>query len=423
MSQSPFTRRQLFRLGAGGVVVLGLGACDRRTSDSRSPSPTTSTKSTTSSSATTSTTATTAADGRPFGGRRLVLVQMNGGNDLLNTMPPNDGRYMDLRPTIRVAETDRVSLAGLDDATLHPSLAPLVPHWDAGRMAIVRGIGFEAPNRSHFVSMDRWWRADQLGGPGWLGVAMDTVPGETPPLFAAALGAGAPVLAGVRSQPTLIVSPDSFRFDGIDPAWIDAMAGGDGDDLTSAVRHAFARTVDAVADLGRITAEEDTDEIPEREGGATIVNGLALAAELLAGDVGTQVVVVSASGFDTHAGQVSTQAALLQDLADGLVAFDAAMDAAGLADEVMVVTTSEFGRRAVENGSGGTDHGAGGLSFVLGRGVRGGAHGHVDLGDLLDGDVRPVVDPLSLFTDCLEWLGLDPATVLPRPASALGVLR
>lgn len=405
-------------------MVVGLSACDRRASDSGAPPQPTSTDAMIEP---TTSTSTAGADGRPFGGRRLVLVQLHGGNDLLNTMPPNDGRYMDLRPSIGIAEADRVPLSGVDDATLHPALASLVPHWDAGRLAIVRGIGFADPNRSHFVSMDRWWRADQLGGPGWLGAAVDMLPAETPPLFAAALGAGAPVLAGVHTQPTLIVSPSSFRFDGIDPAWLGVMSGdegdGEGDDLTSAVRHAFARTIDAVADLGRITAEEDTDEIPEREGGATIVNGLALAAQLLAGDVGTQVVVVSASGFDTHAGQLSTQAVLLQDLADGLVAFDAAIEAAGLADEVMVVTTSEFGRRAVENGSGGTDHGAGGLSFVLGRGIRGGAHGQVDLGDLLDGDVRPVVDPLSLFTDCLTWLGLDPATVLPRPAPALGVLR
>ncbi len=133
---------------------------------------------------------------------------------------------------------------------------------------------------------------------------------------------------------------------------------------------------------------------------------------MLAGDVGTQIVVVSAGGFDTHSQQLTVHADLLQDLAGGLVAFQDSIAAAGLVDDVLVVTTSEFGRRAAENGSAGCDHGAGGLTLAMGAGVRGGMYGAVDLGDLLDGDVRPVVDPLALYADCLTWLGLEPAVFL-----------
>ena len=417
MQPFPLSRRQFLRLGAGGVVVMGLGACTRSSTGGSSSS-----SSATSSVPTTSVSSTVPViDGSPFGGRRLVIVQMNGGNDLLNTLPPSSGRYMDLRPTIAVAEAERIALAGIDDASLHPSLAALGTHWDAGQLAIVRGIGFESPNRSHFVSMDRWWRADDLTGPGWLGVALDTLPSEPPPLFAAALGSAAPVLTGVTVQPTLIVTPTSFRFEGIDGAWLTA-AGETGEGLAQAVRHAYARSVEAVAALADITGSDPDDDIPDREGGATIAGGLAVAAQMLLADAGTQSVVVSASGFDTHAGQVATQAALLQDLADGLVAFQQSMEAGGLADDVVVVTTSEFGRRAAENGSGGTDHGAGGLSFALGRRVSGGMYGAVDLDDLLDGDVRPTIDPLALFSDCLGWLGVEADTSLPRSVSPLGAI-
>ncbi len=122
---------------------------------------------------------------------------------------------------------------------------------------------------------------------------------------------------------------------------------------------------------------------------------------------------MSASGFDTHANQAATQKALLADLAEGLTAFTAAIDSAGMGDRVLVATTSEFGRRVQENGSGGTDHGKAGVSLLLGP-VRPGIQGALDLGDLQDGDVRPAVDPRVLYTAALDWLGADPVEILGR---------
>ena len=131
---------------------------------------------------------------------------------------------------------------------------------------------------------------------------------------------------------------------------------------------------------------------------------------------------MSAGGFDTHANQAPTQQQLLADLASGLSAFLATVDQAGMTDRVLVATTSEFGRRVQENGSGGTDHGAGGLSLVLGP-VRPGVHGSLDLGDLLDGDVRPAVDPRVLYTAALDWLGADVEAVLGRRYDDVTLLR
>lgn len=418
-------RRQFFKIGAGAVVVVGLGACTRDASTgstASSAAPATTAAESVPTLTAPPTTVAAPSIGSMLGGRRLVVVQLNGGNDLLNTLPPTDGRYRDLRPTLALPEGDVLALAGLADVGLHPSLAPMMRFWDTGELAVIRGIGFEVPNRSHFVSMDRWWRADELTQPGWLGRVLEALPSEPTPLFATALGGGAPLLNGRTVQPTVISSASSFKWVDIEPSWLQQMGDG-GTDLAGLARHAFQRTVQAVRNFAELTGGDAVaDDLPTREGGATVTDGLAVAAQMIAADVGTQLVVVSAGGFDTHAGQLPVHAELLADLAGGIDAFFDAIDAAGLADEVLLVVTSEFGRRAAENGSGGCDHGAGGASFAVGRGVRGGVFGEVDLGDLLDGDVRPSVAPHALFTRCLDWLGVDAEQILGRRDDSLDLL-
>lgn len=412
-------RRQFLGLGAGALLA-GLAGCDAGGTRNGASGGTLAGAATTPTSPVTTTGGAFAGD---LAGRRLVVVQMNGGNDLLNSLPPSAGRYRDLRPTLAVPEAEVVALAGVDDAGLHPALAGLTTFWDRGEMAILRGIGFDDPNRSHFVSMDRWWRADDLSAPGWLGRVVDGLP-EQVPLFSTALGAGAPALNGATSAPTVVTSAASFRWAGVDPATIAALGRGDGDDLAGRLRGAYGRAalaVDQFADV--VGAGRESDDLPDREGAATITEGLGVAAELFAADVGTRLVVVSAGGFDTHSGQTVAHSLLLSDVSDGIVAFFAAMEAAGLDEEVLLVATSEFGRRAAENGSGGCDHGAGGLSLAIGKGVLGGMRGEVDLTDLLDGDVRPTVHPFGLYTACLDWIGADAEAVLGRRDDSLGLLR
>lgn len=423
MTRIPFSRRRFIQAGAGAVTVVGLGACSddgitlSSGPTSTVPGPAVSTTTTGSTPATSTTVPT------PNGPRRLVVVQLNGGNDMLNTLPPSDGRYMDLRPGIAVPEADRLALSGETSVGLHPSLAPLLPFWERGNLALVQGIGFADPNRSHFVSMDRWWRADELTRPGWLGRVLDAEAGQWSALAATGLGGAAPLLNGAAVQPTIISSPNAFQLQILEPSWLDFGAG-DATSLAGQYRQSLATALEAMEDFaGLVTEAEDTADLPDFAGGNPISDGLATAAALLTADVGARLVVVSASGFDTHSGQAAVQAGLLTDLAQGLNGFQQAMDAADLGQDVLVVTTSEFGRRAAENASEGTDHGAGGLSFVLGNAVQGGLYGSADLGDLLDGDIRPVIDPRAMYTACLDWLGADVEAVLGRRYDGLSVLR
>ena len=426
------SRRHFLRLGAGTVVVIGLGACTSERSAAPSTSATTALPSTTelpttttAAASSTAAAATTgsSAPGTLLGGRRLVVVQLNGGNDGLNTVVPVVGQYHDARPSLGLADTDLVALSGETEVGLHPALQPLVPLWDAGQLALVRGIGFQDPDRSHFVSMDRWWRADDVHAPGWLGRVLDDLPTEPDALYATALGGSTPILAGANRQGASVGSPSGFRFQTLDPDTVRLLSSPPSDTpLMAAAQHAFARAVDAVTDFDTAMKSADDDAgDDDREGGATIAGGLQLAARLLAADVGTQVVVVSAGGFDTHSGQADTQHRLLADFAAGVTAFFESASAAGL--DVLLVTTSEFGRRVQENGSGGTDHGAGNVSFAVGPGVQGGVVGSVDLTDLLDGDVRPTVDPRTMYTACLDWIGADPVTVLGKRYDEVELLK
>jgi uncharacterized protein (DUF1501 family) len=357
--------------------------------------------------------------------RVLVVVQLNGGNDGLNTLVPLDGRYRDARPRLAVPEADLVALGGRPGYALHPALAPLATWWESGWVAALPAIGFADPNRSHFVSMDRWWRADDLANPaGWLGRWLDGLPADLPTLGATAFGSGAPLLVGSRRVPTVVASPSGFRFPrSLDPRLIAALASPPSSDpLVARAQASLAIAVEAVDDLADL-ADGDEQVDTAREGRATLTEGLSLAAELVNADLGTRVVVVSAGGFDTHANEAAVHDDLLADLAAGLAGFLDAVGAGGRADRVLVATTSEFGRRVAENGSGGTDHGAAGLSFLLGPSVVGGVHGPADLGHLLDGDVRPEVDPRTLYTACLDWLGGDADAILGRRYDEVTLVR
>jgi uncharacterized protein (DUF1501 family) len=413
---SPISRRRFLTLTAGAAAA-GLAGCSAGHGDGTGAPATTLPTRTTVTTALTPTTSTPAAAATDR--RILVVVQMNGGNDWLNTLVPASGRYRDLRPTLAVPEAELLPLAGTSDAMLHPALAPLVPMWEAGTLAAIAGVGFAEPDRSHFVSMERWWRADDLSAAtGWLGRWLDGLDRGAPVLVATALGGGAPLLVGEERQPAVILSPASFRLpEEVPGAAIRRLATPRADGLSGQAQTALAAAAEAVDELAAIVADvpDDGDVTGSgREGAVTLASGLELAAALVGADVGVRTVVVSAGGFDTHANQLATQQQLLSDYAAGVAAFWAGVEAAGRADDVLMLTTTEFGRRVAENGSGGTDHGAGSSVLVAGSGVVGGLHGEIDLDHLLDGDIRPVVDPRVLYTGCLDWLGGDAEAVLGR---------
>jgi uncharacterized protein (DUF1501 family) len=355
--------------------------------------------------------------------RVLVVVQLNGGNDGLNTVIPALGQYHDARPTLAIPEANRVVLSGRTDLALHPSLAPLGALWTANKLAIVQSVGFPDQSHSHFVAMDQWWRADNLSAThGWLGAYLASQP-TTDPLFATALNSSAPLLLNPANPAAVVFQPAAFKFNqALDDQILISMTDPvSSDPLRAAAQTALSRSVAAVnsfADsLGAPAAAGGDTTQPadqQREGGATLTDGLATAAKLITSNTQTRIVVVSASGFDTHANQLTTHAALLADLATGLHAFMTTIEQAGIADDVLVVTTSEFGRRVAENASGGTDHGAGNVAFVLGTKIAAGVHGEIDLTNLLNGDLKPSIDPRTIYTACLDWIGAEADTVLGK---------
>lgn len=400
----PIDRRRFLQLlgAAGGVSVLA--ACS---GSSKNPAV---------GAATTATPTSVFSGAVPT--KTLVIVQLNGGNDGLNTLVPADGRYRDARPTLAIPEKDVLTLKGLDGFGFHPSLAPLQRLWDDQRLGLVQSIGYPEPDRSHFVAMDSWWRADDPTlTTGWLGRAFDAISGELDPLFAVALGAQAPVLHGDHSWPIEVLRSGDFRFaDLVETDMLRSLGSPlSTDPLFALAQQAFERAVDAVAEFDHVTSssqDDNADTGSDREGGASIAAGLHTAAQLIVTGKASKLIVVTAGGFDTHADQLDTHAALLSDLASGIDTFYAALEKAGVADDVLLVTTSEFGRRVAENASGGTDHGKGGLTFMAGKGASPGLHGTLDLKDLQDGDVRSQVDPRTLFTACLDWIGADAKSVL-----------
>jgi uncharacterized protein (DUF1501 family) len=355
--------------------------------------------------------------------RVLVVVQLSGGNDALNTLVPLDGRYHDARPSLAVADAGLVAMTGTTAFGLHPSFASWKSLLAAGQVAALAGIGFEHPDRSHFVALAEWWAgADRLGTAGWLGRYLDATSGaHDSPLRAVAIGGGTPALTAEHSVATVVNDVAGF-----------ALRAPRAVDRSSLVRAweglgpSYAAAGDAVDTFQKMATggRGASDGGPVAKGGGgregEVVELLAAAAALIHQEPAVRVVQVMGGGFDTHAGQADTQARLLTDLADGVAGFFTTLgdDAA----RVLLVTVSEFGRRVAENGSGGTDHGKAGVQFVVGPAVRGGVYGQYDLGALDDGDLPPRVDPGSLYSLALDWLGAPVEEILDRRYDTLGVI-
>ena len=344
-------------------------------------------------------------------GRTLVVVQLAGGNDGLNTIVPDDGRYRDARPTLAVAEADVLWPSGLDGYGLHPALAPIVPLVEDGTVAVVQNVGIEHQGRSHFECSQHWWDGSDghhLEDTGWIGRWLDaTKPsGTASPLRALAVGGGAatPALRASASPSTVVTDPGLFSVPDVelkralratrDPHVVDALTAVD--------------TLSPLLQGGRRQPSLDAD--------------LALAAELIVEDIGIEVLLVGAGGFDTHSNQAATQDRLLGQLASGVAGFQAAITEAGLADRVLLLLTSEFGRRVAQNGSAGTDHGLGNCLLAVGATVRGGVYGDLDLAHLHEGDIHPDVDPRSWLAVGLDFLG-GPTNEVFDDYEDLGVLR
>lgn len=337
-------------------------------------------------------------------GRILLLVELKGGNDGLNTLVPYaDPKYRELRPGLAVA---REHVLPLDEKVgLHDRLEPLMESWKAGDFAILQGVGYPYPNRSHFRSIEIWdtaSAASQTLSEGWIaqafqdtrlpkGAAVDSIVADTNAL---------PV-----TGPSLrtIVMQDAENF--LRQAETMKEMGGRGDGGNPALRHVLAvrQEINAAAAglRDKLRAAPAPAHAYNQDSG--LGRQLDLATRLLAARVQVVAIKVAMGGFDTHANQAQTHERLLGVLASGLAMLRTNLIAAGCWNDVVVMTYSEFGRRARQNASGGTDHGSAAPQFVLGGRVKGGLHGvQPSLADLQDGDLKHSVDFRSVFASVAQ---------------------
>ena len=309
----------------------------------------------------------------------LILVELKGGNDGLNTVVPyDDPAYARLRPRIAI---DRDQVLKLTASTgLHPSLAPLAPIWEAKELAVVQGLGYPDPNLSHFRSIEIWdtaSRSDEYLESGWLARAFAHSP--SPAGFAAdgvvvGIGGMGP-LAGPGVRAIALADPAQFLRNA-------RLAKGEGESRNAALAHILRVEREVLRSAERLD--------PRKSFSATFATGpfgnaVGTAAQLAANEAGIAVVRITLDGFDTHANQQGVHANLLRQLGEGLASLRAALMEIGRWQDTVIATYAEFGRRARENQSGGTDHGTSNPHFVLGGGVRGGLYGPPPALGQLDG--------------------------------------
>ena len=361
-------------------------------------------------------------------GRILVVVQLDGGNDGINTVVPfGDEDYARHRRELRIP-TDRVCKL-TDRVGLHPAMRPAADLIHDGRLAIVQGVGYPNPDRSHFKSMAIWQTAQpRTTGPevhGWLGRALDGIAGGKPD------GPSA-VFIGERDLPRALRGRRTVTASFADPADLSlalpAAAAGSpgqsaGDDLSAFVRRTVTNAYTTAEQLSTAAGRHDgsTVRYPDCELG----RHLELVARSIKAGGTARVYYTIQSGYDTHAVQLPTQAQLLGDFARAVRAFLDDLAAARLADGVLLLAFSEFGRRPAENGSLGTDHGTAGPVFLAGSQSRAGLIGETPrLGELVDGDLKWSIDFRRVYATLLDrWLGLPAEAVLGQRFEPLPILQ
>jgi uncharacterized protein (DUF1501 family) len=339
----------------------------------------------------------------------LVLVELRGGNDGLNTVVPfADPEYARLRPRIAIPRDQVVQLT--PSAGLHPALAKLHGIWDARELAIVQGVGYPQPNLSHFRSIEIWDTAsnsDEYLEAGWLARAFAQSP--SPPQFAADGVVVGPNAMGPLAGPTgrciSLANPEQFLRNA-------RLARAEGEPRNAALAHILRVERDVLASAGRIEAgRKFAAAFPAGAFGSAVNT----AAQLAGNEAGCAVVRLSLGGFDTHANQQGIHANLLGQVADGLAALRDALKEIDRWNTTVVATYAEFGRRPRENQSGGTDHGTASAHLVMGGSVRGGLYGAAPVLARLDGNgnLPYAVDFRSYYATFLQrWWGVDSRPVL-----------
>ena len=352
--------------------------------------------------------------------KALVVVQLSGGNDTLNTVVPfNNGLYHDFRQKVRL-DTSKVHPIS-DDLAFNPSMGPVKRLWDEGNVAVINGIGYPNPNRSHFRSMDIWHTAmpDDIGRDGWLGLATRELdPTGDNVLTAVNFGRGLPRALSVRGVP--VASVGNLETYGLFPDVQDEimrkyaleafsqMYGGQGKDNVMEFLGQTGRDALKGADILR-TAPAQYESTIEYAANP-IAQSLKSVAQVLFADLGTRIFYTQHGSFDTHSGEIVSHAKLWEEVAGGIGDFYDDLREHGRENDVAILVFSEFGRRIKDNGSG-TDHGSGGTAFVIGGEVNGGLYGDypsIESHMQLEGDLHFNNDFRMTYATLLDrWFKID----------------
>ena len=358
--------------------------------------------------------------------RSLVVIELAGGNDALNTIIPyNDGHYYDFRPGIGIPKEDVLKID--DQLGLNPNMAPFKQLWDKENLAVINGIGYPSPNRSHFRSLDIWYTAEpqKLGTVGWLGATIrDLDPRAENVLTGVNFGRGLPRALICHGVP--VASVGNLETYGLLPHLQDEnarryaldafsrMYGPSGGKDTVAQVLGQAGT-DALkgADTLRTAPQMYSSSVEYADN--PIAQSLRNVAQVMCAGLGTRIYYAQHSSFDTHAAELLTHAKLWQDVSTAIGDFTGDLKEHGLEKDAVILVFSEFGRRIKDNGTG-CDHGSGGVAFVIGDPVKGGFYGEfpsLQENDHLDGDLHFNNDFRSTYSTILDkWLGLDPDPIV-----------
>jgi uncharacterized protein (DUF1501 family) len=368
----------------------------------------------------------------------LVLIQLAGGNDGLNTLIPyQNDHYYRARPTL--SEPGRKAIPLIQDLGLHPALGPLKELYEEGDLAIIQGVGYPNPNRSHFRATEIWesgtGKSVRRERTGWIGRYFDACCQGEEPLRAFAFANEPPLALEGRAFRGITVShPGFYRL----PEMLEHELGERDNCLqffgkgafeaskktsspapvgaTSCVSFIERMALDGIVGSEKVASALKTNVSPTTYPNSRLGLELSWVARMIVGGLPTQVYYVSQGGYDTHVHQLAQHSRLLSELASALQAFATDLKARGSWDRVLVVTFSEFGRRVKENASLGTDHGAGSVQFILGGSLRAGLYGTYPLLEpekLLAGDLGFSVDFRCVYATVLErWLKLPSEPVL-----------
>ena len=353
--------------------------------------------------------------------KSLVVMQLSGGNDYLNTVIPyGDDEYYDFRKTVHIAQDSVLPI----DSTygFNPHLGPIKRLYDEGKVAVINGIGYDNPNRSHFRSMDIWHTAlpDEIGTEGWLGrVIREIDPKGENVLTGVNFGRGLPRALGVRGVP--VASVGNLETYGLFTDIED-------EETRNLALRAFAHMYGGVqgkdpvldflgqtgtdalkgADILRTAPQQYSSTIEYASN--PISQSLRSVAQVLFADLGTRVFYTQHGSFDTHSGELISHAKLWDEVSSGIGDFYDDLKEHGREDEVIILVFSEFGRRIKDNGSG-TDHGSGGVAFIIGSEIKGGMYGQypsIKEADQLEGDLHFNNDFRSTYSTIIEsWFGMD----------------